>query len=175
MVDRLAAPADIDQGGDQIAAEAAADAAAGNADQIVVARLDQVGVDRQRAELVDQNRQPAAGGISQQGIDQRRLAGAEIAADQRHRNGRGHIAGRGEDAAAGNGAPDANVLQMLAADLGRVVLEHGKVGVLAAFDRTDLAVEAERIGGAERDRPQRIGDRNPFLASQRASAGRSGD
>ena len=39
----------------QVAAEAAAHAAAGDAEQIAVARVDQVGIDRQLAEVVDQH------------------------------------------------------------------------------------------------------------------------
>ena len=76
-------------------------------------RLDQVGVDRQLAEVVDQHREAPALGVAQQVVDQRGLAGAEIAADHRDRHGASaqrRVGGR-EHAAALHRAPDAHVLQ----------------------------------------------------------------
>src|SRR6185437_492172 len=86
MVDGVAAFSDLHQRREQIAAKAAADAAAGNADEIAIARRDQVGIDRQLAEFVDQHREASSAGVAQEMIDQRGLAGAEIAADQRDRD-----------------------------------------------------------------------------------------
>ena len=76
-----------------------------------------------------------------------------------------------EDATTLHGAPDAQVLQVLGADLARIVLEHCKIGALAAFDRADLVVEVQRVGGAQRDRAQRVLDRR--CARARRARGRS--
>ena len=87
MVDRVAAAFQFEQRRRHgPAAKAATDAAAGNADQVVAAGHDQVGIDRQRTELVDQHGKTAAAGVAQEMIDQRRLAGAEISANQRDRD-----------------------------------------------------------------------------------------
>ncbi len=76
MIDQPVAGAQLHQGADQIAAKAATDTAAGNADEVALARLDQVGIDRQFSEIVDENGKAAAIGAAQQRVDQRRLAGA---------------------------------------------------------------------------------------------------
>src|SRR3954469_8517368 len=106
MVDRQLARAQLHDGGDQVTAETAADAAAGNADEIALARLDQAGVDRELSEIIDENGEAAAVGAAQQRVDQGRLAGAEIAADQRDRGAGRHIVD------ARNGRPACTVPRM---------------------------------------------------------------
>jgi len=62
-----------------------ADTAVGQADRLAVVTLDQLDVDIDRAEVVDQHRQPAAMISGEQGINQRCFPRAEVAADDRHR------------------------------------------------------------------------------------------
>ncbi len=160
---------------EQVAAKTAADAAAGNADQIAVARLDQIGIDRQFAELVDQHREAAAVGVAQEMIDQRGLAGAEIAADQRDRDRAAHIA------SAAKTRPPCTVPQIRTSPSLSPPISVGsssstaKSARLAAFDRADLAVEAERVGRAERDGAQRVGHRNPLFRCQARGRSRFAD
>ena len=73
--------AQIHQRRHQVATETTADAAAGEADQIILAGDDQVVIDGQGAKLVDHNRQAQTIGGPQQVIDQGGFAGAQIAAD----------------------------------------------------------------------------------------------
>ena len=61
-------------------------------------------------------------------------------------------AGGREDPAVLDRPPHADIPQSIGADFRRIVLQHGEVGALAAFDGADLAVELEGIGGAQRDR-----------------------
>ena len=69
------------QRADEVAAEGAADAAAGDAHQVPGLRFDQVRVDRQLAEIVDQHGKAHALCMAQEVVDQRGLAGAEVAPD----------------------------------------------------------------------------------------------
>ena len=65
----------------EVAAERAAHTAAGDADEVVFLGLDQIGIDRKFAEIVDEHRDLQSLRIAQQMVDQGGLAGAEIPAD----------------------------------------------------------------------------------------------
>ena len=85
-------------GGREIVGDGAADAAVGELDDVVLgarlgaAALQDIAVDADVAEFVDDQREPAAAGMSEDMADQRRLAGTEKAGDDRdgdfgeHRN-----------------------------------------------------------------------------------------
>ena len=121
-------------------------------------RGDQLGVDVERAEVVDQHREPLACRVAQPEVEQRGLAGAEKAADHRQRH-----AWRAIPSCAGGASrrrpPStvpaiAHVLQPLRRRSRRIVVEHAEVGELADFDRADAMIELQRVGRAERDRAQ---------------------
>ena len=71
---------------DEVAGDAAADAAVRQADHLPLARLHELGIDVDRAEVVDEHGEPPVAGVAQQRVEQRRLARAEKAADHGQRD-----------------------------------------------------------------------------------------
>ncbi len=99
--------AQASQRADQVAAEAAAHAAAGQFEHVVALRENQVGIDPDLAEVVDQDGDaPAVGlGLAQPAIDQRGLAGAQVAADHRDPHGGFRFVGAHWEAASNTRPP----------------------------------------------------------------------
>ena len=95
MLGRIAPVAETGQREHELAAEAAADAAVGQADRLAVPRAHQLRVDVDRPEVVDQDGDAAVTAL-QEPVEQGRLAGAEKAADDGEGNSRegrcGHVA-----------------------------------------------------------------------------------
>ena len=129
--------------GDEIAAQIAAQASARQHHHVAVDLFDQQMVERDLAELVDQDRGVAQIGIAQQGVEQRGLAGAEKAREQRQRDrrrrsaglvGRGHRAAGCAGFCAGGLAVASAVGSgfFFAALLGRRLLADAGSGTLAA-------------------------------------------
>ena len=71
---------------DQVAAHGAADAAVVHLDDLLVARLDDVVVDADLAELVLDHRDALAVVLLEDAVEQRGLAAAEEAGEDRHRH-----------------------------------------------------------------------------------------
>ncbi len=81
VLGRVGAVAQQRELADEVARDAAADAAVLQADHLAVARLDELGVDVDRAEVVDEDGEAAIARVAQERVEQRRLARAEKAAD----------------------------------------------------------------------------------------------
>ena len=81
------------EGGAEIVRDAAAHAPVGQGDGVRVAPGDERRIEAERAEVVDQHRDPLAAGVGEEVVEERGLSGSEIAPDQRDRNsvGRGHV------------------------------------------------------------------------------------
>ena len=54
-----------------------------------------------------------------------------------------------ENPSALHGTPDANVFETHGIDRGWVVLKHCEIGMLARFDRADLAIEFQRVSSPQ--------------------------
>ncbi|KEH10251.1 hypothetical protein GY14_07185 [Delftia tsuruhatensis] len=90
-VEALALLQHADQGHGQVIADLAAHAAIGQRDGVAAVVLDQACIDVERAEVVDQHGQPLAIRMAQPVVEQRGLAGAQEAADDRERQPLPHV------------------------------------------------------------------------------------
>ena len=90
VVNLTPALADTVEGQHEAVGQRAADAAAGQVDRLAVVAGDEVGVDIDVAKIVDQHSQAEALAVAKQVVEQRRLAGTEIAADDGIGNGIRH-------------------------------------------------------------------------------------
>ena len=84
MVRRRGAGPEVVECGCEAGAQRAADAAVGELDGVAVAAADERGVDGDAADVVDEHRDRTLG-AGQELVDDGGLAGAEVAAEQRHR------------------------------------------------------------------------------------------
>jgi len=106
------------EGGEEVPTDRAAHAAIGERQRVALARSDQRGVDGDVAEVVDHHDDAPALGPAEHVVHQGRLAGAEIAADDGHRNRRrAHV-----DAAGRTGSVGVRITGRIVGDRRAVVI-----------------------------------------------------
>ena len=140
---------------EQIATDAATDAAIGQRNRILILRFKQIRIDIDRSEIIDQHREAAPARRPEQTVNQRSFARPEVTADDDERER--FVSSCQVNIASQHRSKNRYVPEGRWIDAGRVVTKHGEVRPLPAFDRTDFIIEFQGIG-----RPQRNGVKSLF-------------